>query len=96
MLTTGKRTSVNPSDREKKRNFENITNRKRDLHASFVNARGRFVRRVNWNAEEFSLNTESFVDLNGRKLSLLSDRWKNCDLLVKLVVMLGTRAATIN
>ena len=58
-----------------------ITNRKRDLHVSFVNTRGRFVRRVNWNAEDF-------VDLTWRKLSLFSDRWKNCDPLVKLVVIL--------
>ena len=31
----------------KKVNFDYITNRERDLHASFVNARGRHVRRVN-------------------------------------------------
>ena len=46
--------------------FNYITNQKHDMHASFVNAHGRRVQRVKskWNIEEFSLNTESFVDFN--------------------------------
>ena len=50
-------------------NFDYITNQKCDVHLSFGNAHGRRVQRVKskWNIEEFSLNTESFVDLNSKK-----------------------------
>ena len=57
---------------------------------------------VKWSAEYLSLNTESYVDINLHVLvkcayqenwSLLSEWWKDCNLLVKLVLlMLNSRS----
>jgi len=79
-------------------NFGYITNQKRDLmHVSFDKPRERWQRvkqNVKLNTDYVSLNTESCVDLNSlvkrvyqEHFCLLSDEWKDCYVLVRLVVL---------
>ena len=61
MLTTGKRTH---SPDRKKVNFDYITNRNMTCTCPLLT----HVEDVKWYAEEFSLKTERFVDLNSREV----------------------------